>query len=162
VKTSKPVGAPSPAKAKEPPKFRPPTKPKPAAPRTLDVTPNPAGGGRMMDLSLVGRSSNQQSPSRPTGPSEERKLTCSIFGSRNGRIADFYALASGTQGREWIVGRSPSFEWLAGEPPAEAYDAHAVLVDQLQRDGWHLVGVEGAWYRQRFERPVDVPASDEC
>ena len=114
----------------------------------------------MTNLSLVGKPRNQQPPSRSAGPSEQRKLTCSIFGSRNGRVADFYALASGTRGRQWIVERSPWFEWLAGEHPAEAYEAHAILVDELLRDGWRLVGVEGAWYRQSFERPVDVQSGD--
>jgi hypothetical protein len=150
-----------PPKAKKPPKPAQPTKPKPrGATKSLDAEPGRSARERATDLFLVRRPSSHQAPSRPTGPSDEKKLTCSIFGSRNDRIADFYALASGTPGREWIVERSPSFEWLAGEPPAEAYEAHAILVDQLQREGWRLVGVEGAWYRQCFELPVDVPASD--
>mgnify|MGYP006181576239 CR=1 FL=1 len=85
----------------------------------------------------------------------ERKLTCSIFGWRDGTQADFYALASGLQGHDWIVDRSPRFEWLVGDLPVEAYEAHAMLIDALVRAGWRHVGSEGVWYRQRFERPVD-------
>jgi hypothetical protein len=85
----------------------------------------------------------------------ETKLTCSIFGWRDGTQADFYALASGLQGHDWIVERSPRFEWLVGDLPVEAYEAHAMLVDALVRAGWRHVGSEGVWYRQRFERPVD-------
>jgi hypothetical protein len=85
----------------------------------------------------------------------EAKLTCSIFGWRDGTQADFYALASGLQGHDWIVERSPRFEWLVGDLPVEAYEAHAMLIDALVRAGWRHVGSEGVWYRQRFERPVD-------
>jgi hypothetical protein len=85
----------------------------------------------------------------------EAKLTCSIFGWRDGTQADFYALASGLQGHDWIVDRSPRFEWLVGDLPVEAYEAHAMLIDALVRAGWRHVGSEGVWYRQRFERPVD-------
>jgi hypothetical protein len=85
----------------------------------------------------------------------ETKLTCSIFGWRDGTQADFYALASGLQGHDWIVDRSPRFEWLVGDLPVEAYEAHAMLVDALVRAGWRHAGSEGVWYRQRFERPVD-------
>ena len=161
AKASKPVGVPSPAKARKPPKPPRPSKPKPGAPRTFGVGPNPARRERIPNLSLAGAPRNQHSPSRAAGPSAQRNLVCSIFGSRNGRFADFYALAAGAGGRQWIVRRSPWFEWLAGEPPAEAYEAHDILVDELLRDGWRLVGVEGAWYRQRFERPsFDVQSGD--
>jgi hypothetical protein len=85
----------------------------------------------------------------------ETKLTCSIFGWRDGTLADFYALASGLQGHDWIVERSPRFAWQGGDVPAEAHDAHAILVDALIQAGWRHVGSEGVWYRQRFERPVD-------
>ena len=96
----------------------------------------------------------------PNPRTAERKLTCSIFGWRSGRVADFYALASGLQGHDWIVERSPRFEWLTGGTPDEAYEAHAILVDALLRAGWRSVGTEGAWYRQRFERPVEDPSSN--
>jgi hypothetical protein len=84
----------------------------------------------------------------------ERKLTCSIVWLRDGPVSDFYALAVGLQGHDFVVGRSPEFEWLGGDVPAEAREAHAILVEALVGDGWTPVGSEGAWYRQRFERPV--------
>jgi hypothetical protein len=70
-------------------------------------------------------------------------------------MADFYALASGLAGHDWIVERSPRFVWQGGDIPPEAYEAHALLVDTLIRAGWHHTGSEGVWYRQRFERPVE-------
>ena len=82
-------------------------------------------------------------------------VTCSIFGWRDGEVADFYAVAFGLQGRDWIVERSPRFLWPAGDVPHEAYEAHATLVEALVRAGWHPTGYEGAWYRQRFERPIE-------
>jgi hypothetical protein len=82
-------------------------------------------------------------------------VTCSIFGWRDGEVADFYAVAFGLQGRDWILERSPQFSWPTGDVPAEAYVAHAKLVDALVRDGWRPVGSEGAWYRQRFERALE-------
>jgi len=85
----------------------------------------------------------------------ERKLTCSIFGWRDGPLADFYALASGLQGHEWVVERSPKFEWPAGDFPAAGREAHAMLVDALVQEGWRQVGSEGVWYRQCFERPFE-------
>lgn len=91
----------------------------------------------------------------PTG----RALTCSIFGWRDGEVADFYAVAFGLQGRDWIVERSPRFRWPAGDVPAKAYEAHATLVDALVRAGWRPTGYEGAWYRQRFERAIE-PVSE--
>ena len=91
----------------------------------------------------------------PTG----RTVTCSIFGWRDGKVADFYAVAFGLQGRDWIVERSPRFRWPAGDVPAEAYLAHATLVDALVREGWRPTGYEGAWYRQRFERAIE-PVSE--
>ena len=91
----------------------------------------------------------------PTG----RTVTCSIFGWRDGEVADFYAVAFGLQGRDWIVERSPRFLWPAEDVPDEAYEAHATLVDALVRAGWHPAGYEGAWYRQRFERAIE-PVSE--
>jgi hypothetical protein len=90
----------------------------------------------------------------------ERKLTCSIVWLRDGPVSDFYALAIGLQGHDFVVGRSPEFEWLGGDVPAEAREAHAILVDALVQDGWRPVGSEGAWYRQRFERPVGGGGSE--
>ena len=40
----------------------------------------------------------------------------------------------------WIVERSPRFRWPAGDVPAEAYLAHATLVDALVREGWRPTG----------------------
>jgi hypothetical protein len=125
------------------PKAGRPVKRKPPIPRTFAAERQPG--------------TPQETPNpRPA----ERNLTCSIFGWRSGRVADFYALASGLQGRDWIVERSPRFEWLAGDTPDEAYEAHAILVNALLRAGWRSVGTEGAWYRQRFERPVEGPSSN--
>lgn len=90
-----------------------------------------------------------------------RTVTCSIFGWRDGEVADFYAVAFGLQGRDWIVERSPRFLWPAGDVPEEAYEAHATLVDALVRAGWRPVGKEGAWYRQRFERAIE-PVSERA
>jgi hypothetical protein len=94
------------------------------------------------------------------GTLTERKLTCSIVWLRDGPVSDFYALAIGLQGHDFVVGRSPEFEWLGGDVPAEAREAHAILVDALVRDGWRPVGSEGAWYRQRFVRPVGGGGSE--
>ena len=88
-------------------------------------------------------------------------MTCSIFGWRDEEVADFYAVAFGLQGRDWIVERSPRFLWPAGDVPEEAYEAHATLVDALVRAGWRPVGKEGAWYRQRFERAIE-PVSERA
>jgi hypothetical protein len=88
-----------------------------------------------------------------------RTVTCSIFGWRDGEVADFYAVAFGLQGRDWIVERSPRFLWPAGDVPDEAYEAHAVLADALVRAGWRPTGNDGAWYRLRFERTIE-PVSE--
>ena len=85
-------------------------------------------------------------------------MTCSIFGWRDGEVADFYAVAFGLQGRDWIIERSPRFHWPAGDVPDEAYEAHATLVEALVGAGWRPTGYQGAWYRQCFERAVARPA----
>jgi hypothetical protein len=146
-RASKPAGAAKPQKPPRPAKPKPATRKKPRAqrhPRAVERTPSFRTVPRAVD----------ERASRAAPERTERKLTCSIFGWRDGRVADFYAVASGLQGRDWIVERSPPFEWLAGEPPAAAYEAHATLVNALLRAGWRPVGSEGAWYRQRFELPV--------
>jgi len=129
-------------------KPRPPARVKPPAKApTHGRTRSP---GRRAELRPVDERSPLVDPA-PTGTA----LTCSIFGWRDGKVADFYAVAFGLQGHNWIVERSPRFLWPAGEVPAEAYEAHAALVDALVRAGWRPTGYEGAWYRQRFEHPIE-------
>jgi hypothetical protein len=123
------------------------TRPKPSSPaRSKPPTPKKPRVER--------KPSSEQPP--PVVPDErrERMLTCSIYCWRNPPVADFYALATGLQGRAWVVERSPRFEWVAGDFPAEAREAHAALVEALVTAGWRHAGSEGVWYRQRFERPV--------
>jgi hypothetical protein len=151
ARLTKPVVAAKPAGTGTRPKPARPAKPKPATPRAPSTQRDPRGRRRITSPSTERRTVTRGSLSAVADTPVERKLTCSIFGSRNGQIADYYALASGPSGREWIVGRSPWFEWLAGDTPAEAYEAHAILVDELLQNGWRSAGFEGAWYRQRFE-----------
>jgi hypothetical protein len=159
VVAAKPAGAVSPPKPVRPAKPKPvrPAKPKSATPRTPVAQDDVRGRGRITSPFTERRRVNGRSPSLPADAPVARKLSCSIFGSRNGQIADFYALGSGPSGHKWIVARSPRFEWVAGDIPAEAYQAHAILVDELLQSGWHPAGFEGAWYRQRFERTLRPP-----
>jgi hypothetical protein len=141
------------------------TKPAPAAkpypPARVKPAPRPQRRrrkrrpGDRAELRPVAEQSPQAVANAPAG----RTVTCSIFGWRDGQVADFYAVAFGLQGRDWIVERSPRFRWPAGDVPDEAYEAHATLVDALVRAGWRPTGHEGAWYRQRFERAVE-PVSE--
>jgi hypothetical protein len=133
VPTAKPAQAATRPKPSSPASSKPPTPKKPRAER---------------------QPRREQPP--PVAQDEERNgmLTCSIYWWRDGPVADFYALATGLQGRAWVVDRSPRFEWLAGDFPAEAREAHAALVEALVTAGWRHAGSEGVWYRQRFERPV--------
>jgi hypothetical protein len=146
AKASGAVKVPKPARSAKP---KPPTRMKPGAKpqtRRRRRSPHPRTEPRPVD---------EQAPPVAHAPTR-RELTCSIFGWRDGRVADFYAVAFGLQGRDWIVERSPRFLWSGGEPPAEAYEAHAILVEALLRAGWRRVGNDGAWYRQRFERPIET------
>jgi hypothetical protein len=158
AKPTKPVVAAKPAGAVSPPKPARPAKPKPATPRTPVAQDDVRGRGRISSPSTERTRVNERSPSTVADAPVERKLSCSIFGSRNGQIADFYALASGPSERKWIVARSPWFEWVAGDIPAEAYQAHAILVAELLQSGWRPAGFEGAWYRRRFERTLRPPS----
>jgi hypothetical protein len=150
---AKPPGAlklPKPASAAKPgpsARVKPPTK----APRRRRTRSR----SHRAELRSVDKQSSLVAEPLPTG----RTVTCSIFGWREGEVADFYAVAFGLQGRDWIVERSPRFRWPAGDVPDEAYEAHATLVDALVRAGWRPTGYEGAWYRQRFERAIE-PVSE--
>ena len=143
---AKPPGAVKPARAAKP---KPPTRMKPGAkPHTRrgKISPRPRTEPRPVDGQAL-----------PVAHVPTRgKLTCSIFGWRDEWAADFYAVAFGLQGRDWIVERSPKFLWLGEETPSEAYEAHASLVEALLRAGWRRVATDGAWYRQRFERPIET------
>jgi hypothetical protein len=146
AQAAKPVPAAKPAEAAKRPKPAWPANSKPPTPEKPRAEREPAP-----------RAERQPSSEQPrpvvADAGRERTLTCSIYGWRDGPVADFYALATGLQGRAWVVERSPRFEWLAGDFPLEAREAHAALVEALVTAGWRLVGTEGAWYRQRFELP---------
>lgn len=156
-KLVRPAKPPRPAKTPKPER---PAKPvRDDRPRPTPKTP--ASVSRLEDVRLSPEKPYEETEPGPgrlqlvdaatlTGP----KLTCSIFGWRDGAVADFYALAVGLQGHEWVVDRSPPFEWPAGDYPPEAREAHASLVEALIEDGWRPVATESAWYRQHFERPV--------
>ena len=138
----------------KPAKPAPATKPEPSA-RVKASAKAPTrrrtrSPGHRAELRPVEEQSTLVAEPLPSG----RTVTCSIFGWRDGEVADFYAVAFGLQGRDWIVERSPRFLWPAGDVPDEAYEAHATLVDALLRAGWRPTGYEGAWYRQRFERAI--------
>jgi hypothetical protein len=150
LEAAKPPGAAKVSKPAQSAKPTPPSRTKPGAkPQTRRRKRSPTP---RTNLRPVGE---QSRPVATDAPHQE-KLTCSIFGWRDGRVADFYAVAFGLQGREWIVERSPRFFWPAGDIPHEAYEAHAILVDALLRAGWRAAGNEGAWYRQRFERAIET------
>jgi hypothetical protein len=153
---AKPAGAGKPSAAVSAPKPARPAKSAPAQemPR---VTRLPRTRERSPGARTRLRSVREQSRPHAAVAPAKKKLKCSIFGWRDGQIADFYAVAWGLQGHNWVVERSPRFEWVAGETPPAAYEAHAVLVAALRRSGWRPVGGEGAWYRQRFEREIDPP-----
>lgn len=170
---AKPAGAVEPRRISKPPRSGKPsegakspgalklTKPAPSAkpgpPARVKPKPKPQrprrkrSPGDRAELRPVAEQSPQVAAHAPTG----RTVTCSIFGWRDGQVADFYAVAFGLQGRDWIVERSPRFRWPAGDVPDEAYEAHATLVDALVRAGWRPTGYEGAWYRQCFERSIE-------
>lgn len=82
--------------------------------------------------------------------------TCVTVWWREGTRSDFYAIATGANGREYIAARSPEFEWVGGDVPPEAALAHHLLVVMLADDGWRPVDTEGPWYRRRFERPAGL------
>ena len=150
----KPAGPAKPVRPVKRSKPARPAKPKPPAPKKPGVAHPPPARERR-PTSRTGREAvNEQPPPVAAGVPAGRNLTCSIFLWRGVRFAGFFARASAPQGRQWIVERSPRFEWHAGDTPAEAYDAHAILVDALLRAGWRSVGREGVWYRQRFELSV--------
>jgi hypothetical protein len=107
----------------------------------------------------------QEPAQEPPQPPEEAavaepKLTCSIVWRRDGALSEFTAVSAGLQGHEFVVESSPEFEWLGGAVPPEAREAHAILVYKLIRGGWQPVAGEGPWYRQRFELPVEVGATE--
>ncbi len=143
---AKPPGAVKPARSAKP---KPPTRMKPGA------KPHPGRGKRSPRHRTEPRPVDGQALRVAHAPTR-RKLTCSIFGWRDEWVADFYAVAFGLQGRDWIVERSPKFLWLGEETPGEAYEAHEILVEALLRAGWRRVGNDGAWYRQRFERSIET------
>ena len=143
---AKPPGAVKPARSAKP---KPPTRMKPGA------KPHPGRGKRSPRDRTELRTVDGQALRVAHAPTR-RKLTCSIFGWRDEWVADFYAVAFGLQGRDWIVERSPKFLWLGEETPGEAYEAHEILVEALLRAGWRRVGNDGAWYRQRFERSIET------
>jgi hypothetical protein len=174
TRASKPTGAAKPAQPAKPPSAKPAKaarRPKPVQPaKPVRAAEDGASAVAKKPVSTAvhkPKPPTRQEPPVEVAPAREeprpvaadtltvRKLTCSIFGWRDGTQADYYALASGLQGHDWIVERSPRFEWLVGDLPVEAYEAHAMLIDALVRAGWRHVGSEGVWYRQRFERPVD-------
>jgi hypothetical protein len=157
----KPAGSLKPSGGGKPPgafklqKPAPAAKPRPARvkpPATLQTRRSKRRPGPRTELRPVDEQPPEVVSPLPTG----RTVTCSIFGWREGQVADFYAVAFGLQGRDWIVERSPRFFWPAGDVPDEAYEAHAILVDALVRAGWRPTGNEGAWYRQRFERAIET------
>jgi hypothetical protein len=156
---AKPAGAGKPSAAVSAPK---PARPAKSAPQEMPrVTRLPRTRERSPGARTRLRSVREQSRPHAAVAPARKKLQCSIFGWRDGQIADFYAVAWGLQGHNWVVERSPRFEWVAGETPPAAYQAHAVLVAALRRSGWRPVGDEGAWYRQRFEREIDPPGGLE-
>lgn len=172
-KPAKPAGAVKPQRIPKPPRPGKPsagakspaalklTKPAPSAkPGTSTRVKRPANAAtrrRVQSRShrVELRPVDERSPRVADTQLTRRTVTCSIFGWRDGEVADFYAVAFGLQGRDWILERSPQFSWPTGDVPAEAYVAHAKLVDALVREGWRPVGNEGAWYRQRFERAIE-------
>jgi hypothetical protein len=150
LEAAKPPRAAKDSKPARSAKPKPPSRMKPGAkPQTRRRKRSP---GPRANLRPVGEQSRPVATDAPS----QKKLTCSIFGWRDGRVADFYAVAFGLEGRDWIVERSPRFFWPAGDIPQEAHEAHAILVDALLRAGWRAVGNEGAWYRQRFERAIEA------
>jgi hypothetical protein len=156
----KPAGAAKPAPVKpagevKQPKRARPAKPKSPPARKPASEPQPPKRERVPDPPSQLRLVPEQPPPGGRDARAVGKLTCSIFVWRNEWVASFYAFATGLQGHEWIVERSPRFEWPAGGTPPEAYEAHAILVAALLRAGWRSVGTEGAWYRQCFERSVE-------
>jgi hypothetical protein len=158
-RSGKPSEVAKPPAALKPAKPAPAPKPEPSARVQAPVKAPTRRRTRSPSHRAELRPVDEQSPlvadPLPTG----RTVTCSIFGWRDGEVADFYAVAFGLQGRDWIVERSPRFLWPAGDVPDEAYEAHATLVDALVRAGWRPTGYEGAWYRQRFERAIE-PVSE--
>jgi hypothetical protein len=154
-RSGKPSEAAKPPGAPKLPKPAPAAKPGPSA-RVKPPTKAPTRRRtRSRSHRATLRPVDEQSPLVADPLPSGRTVTCSIFGWREGEVADFYAVAFGLQGRDWIVERSPRFHWPAGDFPDEAYEAHATLVDALVRAGWRPTGYEGAWYRQRFERVIE-------
>ena len=150
LEQAKPPGAVKASKPARLAKPKPPSRTKPGAkPQTRRRKRSPSPRANLRPV-------GEQSRPVATDAPNQKKLTCSIFGWRDGRVADFYAVAFGLQGRDWIVERSPRFFWPAGDMPHEAHEAHGILVDALLRAGWSAVGYEGAWYRQRFERAIET------
>lgn len=156
---AKPAERAKPPGAVKIPKPAPSAKPKPPTRITPGTKPQTRRRTRGTSSRTELRPVEAQPPRLAGHAPSGRTLTCSIYGWRDGQLADFYAVAFGLQGRDWIVERSPRFFWPAGEIPDKAYEAHAILVDALKRAGWRLVGNEGAWYRLRFERPL-APTSE--
>jgi hypothetical protein len=176
-KPVKPAGAVKPQRISKPPRLGKPSQM--AKPRGAHMLPKPAPAAKPGPTARVEAPTKPPTRRRTRGPRHRaelrpvdeqstlvadplptaRTVTCSIFGWRDGEVADFYAVAFGLQGRDWIVERSPRFHWPAGGVPDEAYRAHATLVDALVRAGWRAAGYDGAWYRQRFERPIE-PVSE--
>jgi hypothetical protein len=177
AKPAKPAGAVKPQRISKPPRSGKPSEV--AKPPGALKLPKPAPAAKPGPSARVKAPSKAPTPRRTRSPSHRaelrpvdeqsppaadplptgRTVTCSIFGWRDGEVADFYAVAFGLQGLDWIVERSPRFLWPAGDVPDEAYEAHATLVDSLVRAGWRPTGYEGAWYRQRFERAIE-PVSE--
>lgn len=157
----RPAAAPKP---KPEPKARKPVASKPPAAKELELPkPKPASSSAIPKPQASPAPKPKPAPPRKSPRKERPRLadakakhrpveTCVTVWWREGMRSDFYAVATGGNGREYIAARSPEFEWAGGDVPPEAALAHHLLVVMLADDGWRPVDTEGPWYRRRFER----------
>lgn len=141
------AAASSPAPAKK----RAPRKP-PAAKARRPAPPPPASKPAARRQALP----PEPPPAKPR--KAERTETCVIVWARDGLRSDFYAVSSGLRGWQYVVARSPEFDWAGGDVPPEAFAAHEALVETLLDLGWRPVPAEGPWFRLRFDRVVEIDA----
>jgi hypothetical protein len=80
---------------------------------------------------------------------------CQIVWSRGYLKSLFRAVARTATGDVSVIAESPRFRWKKADPPqqtTQAVQAHRILLEVLERDGWSIAGRGQHWYMLELER----------
>ena len=84
-----------------------------------------------------------------------RASKCQIVWSRGYLKSLFRAVARTASGDVSVIAESPRFRWNKADPPqqtTQAVQAHRVLLEVLERDGWSVARRGEHWYALELER----------